>query len=1113
MYYPVGWHKVLKLDIPSSNAERCSILSVQANHERELFFILTARSLHLWYSRPTVEIVCHKRSDESIENLGLNKSAVWKIDSNVIVVATEKDQLLFFHVRRRFSPSSAATLLLPGPVESDSLYKLKCNSKNIENVIHTSLISRKEPSLSNQSELVPALTVYSFGKLDLSTIGVSCLMSADEELIVAARNGEIYGVHWNGNVDDKFPWSLANDVARGTDYVVDLKFSSVLFGFVLVFQSGRVGFMSSKSENKDDSNLAGNQTSSVRPKMNYLTSVDRVKCTDINHRYRLVALGLQTSEIIVCNINDLTSSLAINHKLKILDNKFPVDTSKLSTVNCVRYSPDGVSLVSSWEGGEFAVWSVFGSLLFCTLQWQLDIRIENSFKLQKISSLAWSQEGYNLWMSVVRDETDLRNSSFQNGQPLANGHSQSMSDDSRSTTSSLSDFGPNEEVIIVPFAHSNLPASPHLTCSSDCIVLLSENRLHIGPSVPHRAEFDHWFVVDIPKQYLDTNYPIRYACVDRQCKNIAIAGNRGFAIYSIDNSKWRFFNKKVHENTFSVCGDLIWWNDYIICSDYNIENEMFELRAYLASEPLDNNYCVVQPTSMEIIRMSIFENRLLVLYSDGTLGMFMLNLRRKPNIIKKPGSTYRDMRSNSIMSSGGTSENDEKSSTPRSTRSDSITSADSRLKSSPALSHETILQIAPIENLIISNLQTNAYCLSSIALTRLHFKNSRTDDSILLNACGKLFLLEREVPPSLSTPSPASDVSLGDLRELSMESNRSSDPGHRVHEAKRLSNSVHLVSASIRNTTEEPGALTNVTFKAVSVIATNVEQFWISPEISNASEMSFFKKSLWLSCGGLKNHLQVWLPLLNDKNDPPMDLYVPDRIMIPIKCDIYPLAIRSSTPDVVEPDDAIVLGAENDILYSDIKLFTYFPYGTIKRQCRVYLHRILRELLLNQHLGYYARKIAESCQSLPYFAHCFELLLHEVLEEEATSPVPLPDPMLPQIVRFIKEFPVYLETVVHCARKSELSMWSHLFDERAVGNPRRLFQECLEKNKLDIAASCLIILQSLDRNIISQRMIKQLIQSAKEDEKFNYLVEDLESFLSRAELEYQASSGAGSPSI
>lgn len=898
MYYPIGWHKCLKIDT-KWNQEQCQ--SIQANQEKELFFILTSKSIHLWFTRPIVEIVCHRRSAESIESIGLNRSAVWKTDSSVIVVATDRDQLIFYQV---------------------------------------SGLGRRSAETSTIS---PALTIFSFGKLDLSTIGVSCLMSAEEELIIGARNGDIYGINWDGNIDDKFPWSLSKDVPKGSDYTLDLKFSSVLAGFVIVFYSGRVGFLPLKSSLENEN---GREPSSN--KLNYLNGVSDATCVEINHRFRLAAIGLKSSHVIICNIGESNTSLAINQRLRLNQTRFTHEPLQLGPVKCLRYSPDGFALVVCYGSGEFAIWSVFGSILFCSIQWQLE-----SQSIQ-VSWPAWGREGYSLWLAS------------------------------------------SKELIVVPVARSNLSSNPHSACSSDAVILLSEDRIYVGPSVPQADKFDHWFMVDIPNSYLAGNYPVRYASVDRDCKNLAIAGTRGFAIHQVGTNQWKYFTKQSQHDGITICSDLIWWGEYLVTSCFNLDLETFEIRAYLTNHSLENESSISRSTSMEVIKMSIFENRLLVLYSNGEMGMFMLNTRIKPT-------------SNHPL--------------PRNIQTNGLA-----------------IHISPIENLVISSLQANAHCISSIALTRLHIENDRTDDSILLNTCGKLFLLERE----------------------------------------------------------KSSALSNVTFRAVSVIATNVEQFWISPEISNASELSYFKKSLWIYCGGSSHNLQVWLPLLNDKNDPPSNSYVPDRIMLPIKCDIYPLAIRSSSSSGVNgPDDAIVLGAESEILYRDSELFKVIPYSTVKRQCRVYLHRILLELLLNQHLGYYARKVAETCQNLPYFAHCLELLLHEVLEKEATAPVPVPDPMLPQVIKFIKEFPLYPETVIHCARKSELSMWSYLFDERAAGDPRKLLQQCIDENKLDAAAACLIILYSSDKHVVSSDMVEELIGAARKDRKFVHLIEDLENFLAK----------------
>ncbi|KAM7355104.1 guanine nucleotide exchange factor subunit Rich [Cochliomyia hominivorax] len=271
-----------------------------------------------------------------------------------------------------------------------------------------------------------------------------------------------------------------------------------------------------------------------------------------------------------------------------------------------------------------------------------------------------------------------------------------------------------------------------------------------------------------------------------------------------------------------------------------------------------------------------------------------------------------------------------------------------------------------------------------------------------------------------------------------------------------------------------------------SCLASCVECFWLS---NTAHESSPMKDCLWLFSG--VHGMRVWLPILPPSNEQKREAshrlhtFMSKRIMLSFPLKLYPLVILF--------DNVIVLGVENETTLYTNETNSHFslPFSQLERKSQVYLHKILRQLI-KRNLGYSAWEIAQSCRRLPYFPHSLELLLHEVLEEEATSKEPIPDALLPSILDFIREFPVYLQTIVQCARKTEIALWPYLFS--MAGKPKDLFQQCLESEELATAASYLIILQNLEPSIISKQYATLLLEIALQHRNWE-LAKDLIRFL------------------
>lgn len=83
---------------------------------------------------------------------------------------------------------------------------------------------------------------------------------------------------------------------------------------------------------------------------------------------------------------------------------------------------------------------------------------------------------------------------------------------------------------------------------------------------------------------------------------------------------------------------------------------------------------------------------------------------------------------------------------------------------------------------------------------------------------------------------------------------------------------------------------------------------------------------------------------------------------------------------------------------------------------------------------------ASHYQSLVYFAHALEILLHTVVESEPEDADESTenDSVLSTVVGFLDHFDSALDVVVGCARKTEVTRWRRLFN--IVGNPKALFE-------------------------------------------------------------------------
>ncbi|KAG6891393.1 hypothetical protein C0992_007616 [Termitomyces sp. T32_za158] len=222
--------------------------------------------------------------------------------------------------------------------------------------------------------------------------------------------------------------------------------------------------------------------------------------------------------------------------------------------------------------------------------------------------------------------------------------------------------------------------------------------------------------------------------------------------------------------------------------------------------------------------------------------------------------------------------------------------------------------------------------------------------------------------------------------------------------------------------------------------------------------------------------IRVWLNALTieaslrcEKGDDKPE-NVKESVNIPL--DFYPLSVLM--------DKGIIIGAEHEAATRSNLSFVMFRHAT---SSHLFLHHILHFLLGNRQVKE-AVAFASHYKDLVYFSHALEVLLHTVVESEATLGSEsdsedgeiAPDAVLPTVVEFLDYFDAALDVVVGCARKTELNRWRRLFS--IVGNPKSLFETCLATQRLKTAGSYLLVLHNLEQLDEHNDDAVRLLQSA-----------------------------------
>ncbi|VDH91331.1 RAB6A-GEF complex partner protein 1 [Mytilus galloprovincialis] len=589
MYFPVGWPKYLK----ETQHDSPPLQYIISSCDRMLFAILCEDTISIWYCKPPVQIVNYTQSQRDLDKFGAYTLAEWKPDSSMIAVMTSKHHVIFFKVDLDISVPNHHCLYVQ---QEGKLYNTKKDLNGIPD-----------------SDSVPAIKIGPCSQLDLEA-SITCCLCVREDLVIATSDGHLNRIKWNGTKSEKnslfirdFPVSMdfqntkAAKLTESDGYVVHMEYSPIIGGYIMVLSSGRAMFVIPPSTKADNGVAQGVWVKDLK---------DTV-CLAVNHRYRLMAFGCKSGAGVVYVINEVEGTLEVSYKLSVSSKDYPDAAQTAGSVHCMKWTPDGTALALCWQNGGYSLWSVFGSLLVCSLAGEYSFPYDSVHLFPPpVKAMEWGLEGYQLWM-VCGDQKEAHQTDYNDNTQCSH-------------------------AMQLHFVKSALTVNP-CSANHEHVFLQGEDKIYLnmGDSSQKPSHLEShvsvgnklWQMIPISHSYLASNWPIRYAAVDKTGQCVAVAGKTGLAHYTCSNRKWKLFGNETQERDLVVSGGMSWWKDFICVACYNIVGQRDEIRCYPRGCKLDNTFSMSVKVPSQILLLNIFRDILIVFCIDSHIMLF--NLERK----------------------------------------------------------------------------------------------------------------------------------------------------------------------------------------------------------------------------------------------------------------------------------------------------------------------------------------------------------------------------------------------------------------------------------------------------------------------------------------------------